>query len=99
MVETGLFFDREDAEKAVGRLHELGYRDAEISKITNDRSVRDIEGGISGALIDLGISKQRALDLEAGVARGGIIIGVTPRDRDRGHVETILARAETGIIP
>jgi hypothetical protein len=39
MIETGTFYSRHDAEEAVSLLHELGYRDDEISVIMK-------EGGI-----------------------------------------------------
>lgn len=38
MIETGIFHDRHDAEEAVNLLHELGYRDDEISVIMSDRT-------------------------------------------------------------
>lgn len=38
MIETGLFYNRHDAEEAVRLLHELGYRDDEISVIMSDRT-------------------------------------------------------------
>ncbi|HTU83682.1 MAG TPA: general stress protein [Candidatus Acidoferrales bacterium] len=36
--ETGVFHDRHDAEQAVKLLHELGYRDDEISVVMSDRT-------------------------------------------------------------
>lgn len=38
MIETGIFYNRHDAEEAVRLLHELGYRDDEISVIMSDRT-------------------------------------------------------------
>lgn len=169
MIETGIFYSRHDAEEAVRLLHELGYRDDEISVIMSDRTrakefaastgskvgegtaaggliggtlggiaaamtttiagtvitggaalpllagpiaavlagigAGGIVGGIVGALIGLGIPERRARELESGVKEGGIVIGVTPRDEDRGRVGEILTpadrariRAETGEV-
>lgn len=36
--ETGIFYDRHDAEEAVELLHELGYRDDEISIAMSDKT-------------------------------------------------------------
>ena len=38
MIETGIFYNRHDAEEAVRLLHEIGYRDDEISVIMSDRT-------------------------------------------------------------
>jgi hypothetical protein len=37
-METGIFYDPHDADEAVRLLHELGYRDDEISVMMNDRT-------------------------------------------------------------
>jgi len=38
MIETGIFYNRHDAEEAVKLLHELGYEDDEISVIMSDKT-------------------------------------------------------------
>ncbi|MBV8433005.1 MAG: general stress protein [Candidatus Eremiobacteraeota bacterium] len=38
MIETGVFYTRHDAEEAVQMLHELGYRDDEISVMMTDQT-------------------------------------------------------------
>jgi hypothetical protein len=37
-METGIFYNRYDADEAVRLLHELGYRDDEISVMMSDRT-------------------------------------------------------------
>ncbi|MBV8148716.1 MAG: hypothetical protein JO092_06475, partial [Candidatus Eremiobacteraeota bacterium] len=37
-METGIFYNRHDADEAVGLLHELGYRNDEISVMMSDRT-------------------------------------------------------------
>jgi hypothetical protein len=38
MIETGIFYNRHDAEEAVKLLHDVGYGDDEISVIMSDRT-------------------------------------------------------------
>ena len=42
-----------------------------------------ITGGILGALVNMGIPKDRAAEYEHGLKRGGILFGVKPRAEDR----------------
>jgi hypothetical protein len=45
-------------------------------------------GGIIGALVGSGIPKERVTHYEAGIKKGGIVMGVTPRsDEDAAHLE------------
>ncbi|MHB1552312.1 MAG: general stress protein [Vulcanimicrobiaceae bacterium] len=46
-------------------------------------------GGIVGALIGAGIPKEKAAEYEEGLNRGGILLGVNPRDEDRDRVRVI----------
>jgi hypothetical protein len=75
MIETGIFYSRHDAEEAVSLLHELGYRDDEISVIMSDRTRAKEFAESTGSKVG------------EGTATGGIVIGVTPRD-SRVHTET-----------
>ncbi len=146
-METGIFYNRNDAEEAVRLLHELGYRDDEISvMMSDDTRAREfaaetgskvpegagagvmiggalggivaaatttiagaivtggivlpliagplttilagmgaggLVGGIIGALVGAGIPEERARAIDAGLEQGGIMVGVSPRDRRR----------------
>ena len=42
-----------------------------------------ITGGVIGALVNMGIPKDRASEYESGLKRGGILFGVRPRAEDR----------------
>ncbi|HEY8314627.1 MAG TPA: hypothetical protein VIG51_10730 [Candidatus Baltobacteraceae bacterium] len=54
-------------------------------------------GGIIGALIGAGIPEERAHEYEAGLNRGGILIGVNPRPGEEGAVRNALdSRTTTG---
>lgn len=46
-------------------------------------------GGIVGALVGAGIPKDKAAEYEEGLNRGGILLGVNPRDEDRDRVRAI----------
>ncbi len=60
-------------------------------------------GGIIGALVGAGIPEDRAREYEEGLNRGGLLIGVNPREEHREQVrgvfdETRRARTERGDI-
>jgi hypothetical protein len=167
-METGIFYNRHDADEAARLLHELGYRDDEISVMMSDRTragefaketgsmvpegagvgvmiggtlggmiaaaaattsiavtiftggavapfvigpivtilagmgAGGVVGGIVGALVGAGIPEERAREIDRGLQRGGIMIGVTPSGENRRRVNEILRspadrrRAETG---
>jgi hypothetical protein len=168
-MEIGIFYNRHDAEEAVRLLHELGYRDDEISLMMSDRTrtsefhpetgnmlpegagagvmiggslggliaaaaattgvavsvltggvaaplvigplttilaglgAGGVVGGIIGALVGAGIPEERAREIDSGVARGGIAVGVMPRGENRRRVSEILTpmdrrRAEIGEV-
>jgi hypothetical protein len=45
-------------------------------------------GGLIGALIGAGIPEERVTHYEEGIKKGGIVVGVTPRnDEDAAHLE------------
>jgi hypothetical protein len=47
-----------------------------------------VTGGLLGALVGAGIPEERVKDYEAGIKRGGILMGVRPRsDEDAEHFE------------
>ena len=52
-------------------------------------------GGIVGALVGAGIPKDRAAEYEEGLNRGGILLGVNPRDTDRDAVRDIFTPSTT----
>ena len=146
---TGLFPDRESAERAYGSMKERGYREDDLNLIMSDETrkrhfaVDDREtelgskalegagtgaaiggavgatlaaiaaigttlalpglglliagpiaaglagacaggatGGLIGALVGAGIPEERVKDYEEGIKRGGIMMGVTPRNSD-----------------
>lgn len=155
--ETGMYYDRATAERAVTGLHELGYTDKDISVMMKDKEMADkfatdtgsnagkgaltggviggglgailagltatgsiaaivgtgglaaplvigplaaalaglgagaLSGGIIGALIGAGIPKERAAEYELGLNRGGILLGVNPREGDRQRVREVLS--------
>jgi hypothetical protein len=156
--ETGMFYNRHDAETTVKLLHELGYENDEISVVmSDDTRAREfaaetgskvpegataggivggalgailagltatgaivtmvgtgglvapvivgplaavlaglgaggLAGGIIGALIGAGIPEDRAREIEEGVNRGGIMVGVRPHEEDRDRVSDIFSR-------
>jgi hypothetical protein len=146
---TGLFPDRDSAERAYGSIRERGYEDDDVNLIMSDETrkrhftVDDREtelgnkalegagtgaaiggvvggtlaaiaaigttlalpglgllvagpiaaglagagaggatGGLIGALVGAGIPEERVKDYEEGIKRGGIMMGVTPRNSD-----------------
>ena len=146
---TGLFPDRESAERAYGSIRERGYNDDDVNLVMSDKTrkqhfaVDDREtelgnkalegagtgaaiggavgatlaalaaigttlalpglgllvagpiaaalagagaggatGGLIGALVGAGIPEERVKDYEEGIKRGGIMMGVTPRNPD-----------------
>ena len=50
-----------------------------------------LSGGIIGALIGAGIPKEKATEYEEGLNRGGILLGVHPREGDRDRVRAVFA--------
>jgi hypothetical protein len=110
-METGIFYDRHDADEAVRLLHDLGYRNEEIS-VMSETVIGPLAtilagmgaggvGGVVGALVGAGIPVDRAREIDRGLQRGGVMIGVTPRPENRRRVNEILApvdrrHAETG---
>ncbi|MHB8373607.1 MAG: hypothetical protein ACYDA5_09165 [Vulcanimicrobiaceae bacterium] len=52
-------------------------------------------GGVVGALIGAGLPKGKAAEYEEGLNRGGILLGVNPRDEDRDRVRVICASPTT----
>jgi hypothetical protein len=52
-------------------------------------------GGLIGALVGWGIPEERVTHYEEGIKKGGIVLGVTPRnDEDAAHLEETGRRAE-----
>lgn len=48
-------------------------------------------GGVVGALVGAGIPKEKAEEYNAGLDRGGILLGVNARPEDRDRVRSIFA--------
>ncbi|MBV8491251.1 MAG: general stress protein [Candidatus Eremiobacteraeota bacterium] len=160
--EAGTFYNRHDADTAVKLLHDLGYKNDEISVVMKDREKAQefaeatgskaaegattggiiggalgaivagftatgalftivgtgglaapvilgplaavlagmgaggLAGGVIGGLIGAGIPEERALELEAGVAKGGSVIAVRPHEENAGRVGEILGSGERG---
>ncbi|HTX03381.1 MAG TPA: general stress protein [Candidatus Acidoferrales bacterium] len=56
-----------------------------------------VAGGIVGGLIGLGIPEHKAREYEAGLNRGGIIIGVQAREEDRARVNRLLSAGDRDV--
>ena len=159
--EGGLYYDRDDAEDAVNRLHGLGYGQDDISVMAKDKeraaqfaestgtkastgavtggaiggalgaivagltatgSIAAIAGtggaaaplvvgplaaalaglgggglvgGIIGGLVGAGIPEDKAREYEEGLNKGGMLIGVHPRDEHRDQVRSIFTPTGT----
>lgn len=73
MIETGIFYNRHDAEEAVKMLHELGYRDDEISVMMSDRTRAKEFAESTGSKVGEGT----AIGGLAGGTLGGIAAALT----------------------
>jgi hypothetical protein len=71
--ETGMYFDRADAELAVDRLHELGYAQGDISIMMDDKTRAQAFAGEVGAKTNEGV----ATGAVAGGILGAIVAGLT----------------------
>ncbi len=71
--ESGMYFDRNDAETAVERLHGLGYETGDISVMMDDKTREKAFAGEVGAKTTEGV----ATGAVAGGLLGAIIAGLT----------------------
>lgn len=83
-VETGIFYERSEADRAVRSLHELGYGKDEISVLAGDREraerfadetgTKAAQGAATGGALGIGIGAIVAGLLATGtvVATGGV---------------------------
>ena len=51
-------------------------------------------GGIIGALVGIGIPEHKAREYERGLQRGGMLVAVQPRPKDRERVGRLFAEAD-----
>jgi uncharacterized membrane protein len=71
--ETGMYFDRADAETAVDRLHGLGYDERDISVMMDDKTREKAFAGEVGAKATEGL----ATGAVAGGILGALVAGLT----------------------
>ena len=105
-VESGLFYNRHDAEEAVRLLHELGYDDDEISVVMSDKTrarefARDTgtkvgEGTATGGLIG-GTLGGIAAAMTTGIA-GTVVTGGAALPLVFGPIAAVLAGIGAGGI-
>ena len=105
-LETGLFYNRHDAEEAVRMLHEIGYRDDEISVMMSDQTRARAfaeatgskvgEGTATGSLIGGtlgGIAAAMTTAIAGTVVTGGIALPLVA-----GPIAAVLAGIGAGGI-
>jgi hypothetical protein len=106
MMESGIFYNRRDAEEVVHLLHELGYRDDEISVVMSDKTrAREFaaetgskvgEGTAAGGLIGGtlgGIAAAMTTSIAGTVVTGGAALPLVA-----GPIAAILAGIGAGGI-
>ena len=93
--EAYVYLNRSQAEDIIARLQRLGYGHNDISVMGSGA----VAEGIIGTLVGAGIPEERAKQYESEINRGGILIGVHPREEHRHQVRRILRADDDEIVP